>query len=151
MHPNRLYLTTALVASVFMLSACNKPGAAPAPPATNAAAVPAVPALPAEVAAPTVPGGLAVQPAPATGAEAAPERFGRRMGKGMGRRMGGGGMAGGKGGGKGAMRAACAADIQRFCTGGGKVGRCLKTHASELSAACAQAREQRKEARRAGR
>jgi hypothetical protein len=75
--------------------------------------------------------------------------MGRRMGRGMA--GGQGGRGGGKGGGKGAMRAACAADIQKFCTGGGKVGRCLKTHAGDLSAACAQAREERKEARRAGR
>ena len=50
MHFNSLGLTTAVVASVLMLSACNKPGAAPATPAVNAALVPdanAVPAVPA--------------------------------------------------------------------------------------------------------
>ncbi len=132
MHSNTLYLTTAVVASVLMLSACNKPATAPATPAVNAAAPAATGAFPA------LPAPAAVTPAPASDNTAAGGRGGRRGGK------------GGKGG-KSGMRAACADDIQKFCTGGGKVNKCLKSHASELSQACAAAREARKEARRAGR
>lgn len=130
MHLNSLCLTTAVVASVFMLSACNKPATAPAVPATNPAAPAATGAVPAVPAAP-------VAAAPATTNPAVGGRGGRRMGGGRG--------------GKNGMRAACADDIKKFCTGGGRVGKCLKSHASDLSQACAQAREQRKEARQAGR
>ena len=139
MYFNSLCLTTAVVASVLMLSACNRPGAAPATPAVNTAAAPGV------AIAPVGPAPTAAAPAPAT-AEAAPEPVGKGLGKGMG-----GGKRGGKGGGKGGLRSACADDIKKFCTGGERVGRCLKSHASELSQACAQAREARKESRGGGR
>ncbi|MGI9169691.1 MAG: hypothetical protein ACR2FH_05860, partial [Caulobacteraceae bacterium] len=55
------------------------------------------------------------------------------------------------GGDRQAMRAACAADIAKFCPQGGKVGKCLRPHKSELSPACSAAWSARRAARRASR
>lgn len=48
------------------------------------------------------------------------------------------------------LRVACAADIQKFCPGGDKPGKCLKQHKDELSATCSAARAARQAARKAG-
>lgn len=51
--------------------------------------------------------------------------------------------------GRAAVKTACADDIQKFCAGEAKWGRCLKQHEGELSQACIAARAARKAEREA--
>ncbi len=122
MRLDTLGMTAAAIASIAMLSACNKPATAPATPAASAS----VPA--ATVAPPTVPT-AAAPPTPSTAASnPTPMAAGRRGGR---------------------VRQACAAEIAKFCTAGEKPWKCLKPHKTELSQACQAARAQAKAAHQA--
>jgi len=115
MHPRALCLTTALLAALLALPACNK-SATPTAPA-NAPAIAATAATAPPAATPAPP---AASPAPLAAAPMAAGSGGERPGK--------------------KIRQACAADIAKFCTAGEKPRQCLKPHAAELSPTCQAAR-----------
>ncbi len=54
-----------------------------------------------------------------------------------------------EGGKKVRLKVACADDIQKFCAGDDKPGKCLRQHQSELSQACSTALAERKAEREA--
>jgi hypothetical protein len=152
MHTKTLALTTAVVASLFMISACNKAATPAAPAAAPVATAATATPPPATAAAPPV---TTPAPAPMAAGRAAPMAAGAGGGgmgggRGMGGRrgMGGGrGMGGERPGMK--MRQACAADIAKFCTPEQKPFQCLRPHAAALSQGCQTARAEMKAARQA--